>query len=156
MQQKYSLLILMLLFVLAFFTQSFAQMSVESTREVMTKYLDAKHSDVSMMAEDVVFTHMATGDEHRGPEAVLQMLNYTYHIAFDAHAETKNLFFAEGKAVLEADFVGKHIGEFAGSSATNKLVRVPLCVVYYLEDDLIKRGRVYFEMPVLLRQLNEK
>jgi hypothetical protein len=64
-------------------------MSVESTREVVTKYLNSKHSDVSMMADDVVFTHMATGQEHRGPEGVLQMLNYLYHIAFDADAETK-------------------------------------------------------------------
>jgi hypothetical protein len=26
-------------------------------------------------------------------------------------------------------------------------------VAYYLENDLIKRGRVYFEMPVLFQQL---
>ena len=128
-------------------------MSVESTREVVTKYLNSKHSDVSMMADDVVFTHMATGQEHRGPEAVLQMLNYLYHIAFDADAETRNTIFADGKAVLEADFVGKHIGEFAGIPATNKQVRVPLCVVYEIENDKIKRGRVYFEMPILLQQL---
>jgi steroid delta-isomerase-like uncharacterized protein len=128
-------------------------MSIEITREVITKYLNSKHSDMSMMAEDVVFTNMATGQEHRGPEGVLQMLNYIYHIAFDADAETRNTIFANGKAVLEADFVGKHIGEFAGIPATNKQVRVPLCVVYDLEEDKIKRGRVYFEMPVLFRQL---
>ena len=128
-------------------------MSVDSTREVVTKYLNSKHSDVSMMADDVVFTNMASGQEHRSPDGVLQMLNYFYHVAFDATAETKNTIFADGKAVLEGDFVGKHIGEFAGIPATNKHVRVPLCVVYDLEDDLIKRGRVYFEMPVLLQQL---
>jgi steroid delta-isomerase-like uncharacterized protein len=128
-------------------------MSVESTREIVTKYLNSKHSDLSMMADDVVFTHMATGQEHRGPEGVSQMLNYFYHIAFDADAETRNTIFADGKAVLEADFVGKHIGEFAGIPATNKQVRVPLCVVYDIANDQIKRGRVYFEMPVLLQQL---
>lgn len=128
-------------------------MSVESTREVMTKYFNSGHSDLSMMADDVVFTVMATGQEHRSPDGVLQMLNYFYHAAFDATTETKNTIFADGKAVVEGDLVGKHIGEFAGIPATNKDVRVPLCVVYDLEDDLIKRGRVYFEMPALLRQL---
>ncbi len=128
-------------------------MSVESTREVITKYVNSGHSDVSMMAEDVVFTVMATGQEHRSPDGVLQMLNYFYHVAFDAKAETKNAIFADGKAVVEGDFVGKHIGEFAGIPATNKYVRVPLCVVYELEDDLITQGRVYFEMPVLLQQV---
>ena len=128
-------------------------MTVESTRNVVTKYLNSNHSDVSMMAEDVVFTHMATGQEHHGPDGVLQMLNYFYHTAFAAKAETRNTIFADGKALFEGDFVGTHIGEFAGIPATNKPVRVPLCVVYDHERDQIKRGRVYFEMPVLLRQL---
>lgn len=131
-------------------------MTVESTKRIMMKYLDSQHLDVSMMADDVVFTHMATGDEHHGPDEVSQMLNFIYHTAFDAEAELKNLFFAEGKAVFEADFVGKHIGEFAGIPATNKNVRIPLCVVYDLENDQIKRARVYFEMPVFFSQVNEK
>jgi len=128
-------------------------MSIEDTRNVMNKYLESKHSDVSMMSEDVVFTNMATGQVHRGPEEVLQMLNYVYKIAFDADINTKNVIISEGKAVLEADFIGKHIGEFAGIAATNKNVSVPLCVIYDLEDDQIKKGRIYFEIPALLEQL---
>lgn len=128
-------------------------MSLESTRKIMTKYFDSNHSDVSMMADDVVFTHLSTGQEHSGPDAVLQMLNFMYHVAFDAAAEVRNTIFADGKAVLEADFVGTHIGEFAGIPATGKRVRVPLCVVYDLENDRIRRGRVYLEMPVLFQQL---
>lgn len=130
-------------------------MTVESTKKVMDQYFNSQHADVSMMADDVVFTHMATGDEHRGPDEVLKMLNYMYHIAFNAKAETKNLIYAEGKAVLEGDFVGTHIGEFAEIPATNKEVRVPICVVYDLENNQIKRARVYLEMPVLFKQLKE-
>ena len=89
-------------------------MSIDSAREAMTRYLKSNHSDLSMMAPDVVFTSMATGDEHRGVEALAGMLHYIYHVAFDAHAETRNLIVTEGHAVLEGDFVGKHIGEFAG------------------------------------------
>ena len=118
-----------------------------------TQYANSEHSDVSVMAEDVVFTIMATGQEHKGPEGVQQMLQYFYQIAFEATAETKNFIVADGKAVLEADFIGKHIGEFAGIPATGKNVNVPLCVVYDLENDQIKRGRVYFEMPALMAQL---
>jgi steroid delta-isomerase-like uncharacterized protein len=128
-------------------------MSVESTREVISRYLSSNHSDLSMMADDVVFAHMATGDLHEGPEAVGRMLHYVYHVAFDARAETRNLVVDDGKAVLEADFVGIHIGEFAGIPATGKQVRVPLCIVYDLENDMIKRGRVYMEIPVLFKQL---
>ena len=128
-------------------------MSIESTRAVMTRYLASDHSDASMMADDVAFTIMATGQEHRGPKGVLQMLDYFYRVAFAADAEIENTIFADGKAAVEAQFVGRHIGEFAGIPATNKQVRVPLCVVYDLTGDRISRGRVYFEMPALLQQL---
>ena len=131
-------------------------MSVESTRKVMKRYLEADHSDTSMMTDDVVFTIMATGDEHRTPEGVFGMLDYFYHVAFDATAEAKNMIFGEKNAIFEGDFVGRHIGEFAGIPATNKEVRVPLCVVYDLEDEKIKRGRVYFATPVFFQQVGYK
>lgn len=128
-------------------------MSAESTLAVLQRYLDSKHTDMSVMADDVVFTDMASGKEHRGPQGVQDMIDYTYHVAFDASAEVTNLFAEDGKGVLEAWFTGKHIGDFAGVPATNNSVRVPLCVVYDLENDKIKRGRVYMAVPVLMRQL---
>jgi hypothetical protein len=44
-----------------------APMSIAETTAVMDRYLSAGHSDVSVMAPDVVFTVMATGQESRGP-----------------------------------------------------------------------------------------
>ena len=128
-------------------------MSVDSTRDVIMRYLNSNHADLSMMAPDVVFTSMASGDEHRGVDALKGMLHYIYHVAFEARAETRNMVFADGQAVLEAEFVGKHIGEFAGVPATGKTVRVPLCVVYDLVSGRIARGRVYFEVPAFLKQV---
>lgn len=128
-------------------------MSIERTREAMNRYWDSQHQDLGMMADDVVFTHMATGDEHRGPDAVRRMLDYMYHQAFDARAEERSRIFADNQAVVEGDFVGTHIGEFAGIPATGRQVRVPLCVVYDLEEGVVKRARVYIEMPVMMRQL---
>jgi len=128
-------------------------MSVEQTREVIKRYADAEHGDVSMMAPDVVFRIMATGQEHRTPEGVVGMLDYFYHVAFDATAETKNMIVGEGIAALEADFVGRHIGEFAGVPPTGKEVRIPFAVVYDVRDGQIVEGRVYFEIPVFLAQV---
>ncbi|RPI66971.1 MAG: hypothetical protein EHM47_15605 [Ignavibacteriales bacterium] len=125
----------------------------EKTREIMQRYLESNHSDLSMMADDVVFTNMATGEEHKGTEEVSNMLNYVYHVAFDAEAELKNLIVDGNRAVLEGEIVGKHIGDFAGVPATNKDVRIPLCVVYDFENDQIKRARIYFEVPALMEQL---
>ncbi len=128
-------------------------MSVESTRETMMRYFDSEHGDTSMLAEDVEFTLMDTGQQVVGPEAVLQMLNYFYHVAFEATAEPNNLIVADGQAVLEAYFTGRHIGEFAGIPATGRDVRVPLCVTYQLENDRIKRARIYMASGAMLEQL---
>lgn len=128
-------------------------MSVKRTREVMSRYWDSQHQDLSMLAPDVVFTTMGTGEEHRGPDGVRRMLDHIYHTAFDARAEIRSRVFGDDQAVLEADFVGTHIGEFAGIEATGRRVRVPLCVVYDLQDGWVQQARVYLELPTLLRQL---
>ena len=130
-------------------------MSIERTREAMQRYWDSDHQDLSMIAEDVVFTHMATGDEHQGREASAGC-GLQYRLAFDAAAEFRTRLCGDDQAMVEGDFVGTHIGEFAGIPATGRKVRVPLCVVYDLESGEIKRGRVYLEMPVMMRQLGQE
>ena len=128
-------------------------MSVESTKQVMLRYFGSAHGDTSMMADDVVFTIMDSGEEHRGPEGVLQMLGGFYHGTFEADVETTNTIFADGQAVVEGYVVGKHTGTFAGVPATGKDVRMPICVVYDLENDKIKKGRVYVASGVFLQQV---
>jgi predicted ester cyclase len=129
-------------------------MSIEATRDVMQRYLAGDHGDLSMLSPDVVFRVMATGEEHRGPDGVQAMLDFFYHRAFDATANTRHFVVGEGVAVLEADFVGRHIGEFAGVAPTDKTVTVPLAVVYDVADDVIVEGRIYFEVPAFLAQIS--
>jgi steroid delta-isomerase-like uncharacterized protein len=81
------------------------------------------------------------------------MLGYFYHVAFEATAEPTNIVIGEGRAFGEWEFVGTHIGEFAGVPATGRLVRVPLAVAYDLEDGQIIRARIYFEIPAFLAQV---
>lgn len=128
-------------------------MSVETTKEVMLHYLNSGHSDQSMLAEDVTFTIMATGEEHHGRDGISRMLNHFYHTAFEADAETRTLVFGENSAIWEGIIVGKHIGNYAGVPATGKTIRVPICVVYEVENGQIDRARVYFEIPVFYQQV---
>ncbi len=131
------------------------ELILEKNASTTQKNIEAyfKSHDVQYVAEDVVFTHMTSGEKTIGREAARQMLHYIYHIAFDARAEIKNTIVTENAAVLEADFIGKHIGEFAGLQPTNKEVNVPLCIVYDLENGLIKQARVYFLMDIMMKQL---
>ena len=112
-----------------------------SSTEDLHAYLD--NHDVQFIAEDAVFTNMGTGEKTIGRDAIAQMLHYVYHVAFDARAELKHHILTEDKAMIECNFSGKHIGEFAGFPASNKIVNMPLCVSYDLEEGLIKQGRIY-------------
>jgi steroid delta-isomerase-like uncharacterized protein len=128
-------------------------MSVESTRRVMRRHWNSRFADMSLFAGDVVYTVMADGRQIQGQEAVMHMLNHIYRVAFDARAEITNEVIGDGHAVIEGIFTGTHIGEFAGIPVTGKEISVPFCVSYELENEQIKRARIYFEMPVLLAQL---
>jgi steroid delta-isomerase-like uncharacterized protein len=126
-------------------------------RQVMQGYIDAlfkRTGDYSAyFADDVVASMEGTGQRAEGQRAVAQFVGNLHRSAFDAHAELKNLLADEGKAAIEADFVGTHIGEFAGVEATGRTVRVPYSVVYDLRDGKIARLRMYFPVGLLVEQL---
>ena len=124
------------------------------TKEKQPIELYFETHDPKYIKEDAVFIHMASGEETKGREAIGNMLYHIYNVAFNAHAELKNTIVSKDKAVLEATFKGKHIGEFAGMPPTHKEVNVPLCVTYDLENGLIKEARVYMLSGVMINQLN--
>jgi predicted ester cyclase len=127
-------------------------MKTTQEKKKIEKYFESH--DTKYLTEDAVFINMGTNELTIGREAIGNMLHYIYHVAFEAHAEITNTIVTDNKAVLEANFVGKHIGEFAGFPATGKKVKVPLCVSYDLDENgLIKVARVYMLESVLLQQL---
>ena len=113
-----------------------------------------KTHDTKYLSDDVVFNNMSTGEELQGKKAIGEMLHYMYHVAFDAKAILLNTIITEKKALLEATFTGKHIGEFAGIAPTHVEVKVPLSVSYDLNDEgYIVRGRIYMLTDVLMQQI---
>ncbi len=126
-------------------------MSVENSKKVLEHYFSS--DDDNAFAEDVVFTIMGTGEEHRGAQAVRQMLDAFYRVAFTGSVEPRNMVYGEQGAVGEWDFVGTHRGTFDGIPATGKQVRVPLVVSYDIVGEQIKRARVYLDRAVMRQQL---
>ena len=103
--------------------------------------------------EDVVATFEGTDQRAEGREAAGQLIRYVHENAFDARMELKNLLVDEGKAAIEADFVGTHTAEFGGIQPAGRAVRVPYSVVYDLRGDKISALRIYFPMSLLVEQL---
>lgn len=127
--------------------------TLSATQQNMQAYF-ATH-DVKYIAQDATFKNMGTGEVYKGREEIAGMLHYIYHVAFDARAEMFSSVITEDKAVVEGNFKGRHIGEFAGIPATNKEVNVPLCVTYDLKNGLVQEARIYMLGDILISQLTQ-
>jgi predicted ester cyclase len=125
-------------------------------RQVMQGYLDAlgQRGDFpAYFTDDVIASFEGTDQTAVGRDRAGRLIRFVHESAFDARAELKNLLVDEGKAAIEADFVGTHTGEFAGIQPTGRSVRVPYSVVYDLRGDKISGLRIYFPVSLLVEQL---
>jgi steroid delta-isomerase-like uncharacterized protein len=131
-------------------------MTVEATAETMRSYLDAflaRGNFADYFSDEVTWTTIGTQQTMQGRQPVQEFLLWMHTQAFDAHPKVKTLVVGDRQAVLEADFVGTHTGEFLGIPATGKPVQVPYCVVYDLRDDKITALRAYIPMDLFTHQL---
>ena len=129
---------------------------VETGRRTMTEYLDmlvARGNYRKCFSHNVTLHLMGTDQKASGPEAVEGIIRYLHEQAFDAQPELKTLVVDGERAAIEADFAGRHVGEFSGKPASGKDVRVPYSVHYDLEGDRIKALRIYMPVDMLLQQI---
>jgi predicted ester cyclase len=133
-------------------------MADKTTRAVMDEYLQAllDGSDFGrFFAPDVVWTTMETGEEVRGRDAVRDLILAMHTQAFHAEPQLVNLLTGHATAMLEAVFIGTHVGDFAGLSATGLQVRMPYSMAYDVVEGAITALRAYFPMTALRSQLAE-
>jgi len=131
---------------------------IETARSTMTAYADAvvaRGAFGKFLAPGVSLHVMGTDQQAHGRDEVVGLIRYLHEQAFDAHPQIKSLLVDGERAAIEADFVGRHIAEFAGKPATGKEIRVPYSVVYDLEGEQITALRIYMTMDAILRQLDE-
>jgi predicted ester cyclase len=131
---------------------------IETARATMTAYLDAllaRGSYEKFLAPGASLQVMGTDQQARGRDQVAGLIRFLHEQAFDAQPHIKCLLVDGERAALEADFVGRHVAEFAGKPATGKEIRVPYSVVYELEGEQITALRIYMSMDEIVRQLED-
>ncbi len=114
---------------------------VDSTRTTMESYLHALLTGgafADYLSDDVTLHMVGSGQSAQGRTEVEGLIRHTHQQAFDATAKVKSLVVEGHSAALEADFVGRHIAEFAGVPATGRV----LCVPYSVHYDLTSGGSV--------------
>jgi predicted ester cyclase len=98
---------------------------------------------------------METGEVTHGRTAVAALLTYLHCTAFAAPPSITTLVAEGERALVEAEFAGQHLGEFAGIPPTGRRVHVSYTVAYDLSVDTISAVRLYLSLDVLVRQLRE-
>jgi hypothetical protein len=132
-------------------------MTTDQTRQTMNAYADAllAFRDIGpWLADDVRMVFMGTDRVVSGREAVTQTIKFFHEIAFSSAIELKGAVYGDGEAMLEAEFIGTHIGEFEGVAPSLKAVRVPYSVSYSLANGTITELRLYFPFELLMRQIS--
>ena len=131
-------------------------MTTEQTRNTMKAYADAllAFGDVSpYLAEDVTMSFAGTDRQIAGRDGVRDTIKFFHEVAFSSAIEVKSVLCGDGEAMIEAVFVGTHIGDFEGIAPTLRSVRVPYSVAYTLAAGKITSLRLYFPLDLLVRQI---
>lgn len=93
-------------------------MSAESTYQTMCGYVDAlvaRGPYHQYFTDDVVCSLMGEGVAVTGRDAVEQFITGFHTQSFDARPELTSLVYGDGRAALEAVFVGTHTGKLRAS-----------------------------------------
>jgi predicted ester cyclase len=128
----------------------------QTTATIIQAYLDAliaRGDFAAYLAENATFEIVGTSLRAEGREAVRDTIVAMHTQAFDANPKVKTVITGDDQAVLEADFVGTHTGEFLGIAPTGNPVNVPYCVVYDFNGDKITALRGYMAMELFAEQL---
>jgi predicted ester cyclase len=120
--------------------------AVESARATMEAYiatLVARGPIAEHFTDDVTLEIVGAGQTAHGRAEVEGAIRVFHEQMFDAKPELKTLVAEGNRAAIEADFVARHTGEFAGIAPTGRELRVPYSVIYDLEGGRIKALRIY-------------
>ena len=129
---------------------------VSGSRALMESYLEALSSGVGFadyFTDDVIIEIVGSGQTAQGRATVEAMIRYVHEQAFDGRPVVKALTVTDSAGALEADFVARHTGDFAGIAATGRDIRVPYSVHYDFKDGQIAALRIYGLASDLIQKL---
>lgn len=129
-------------------------MRVLDPRALVESY--ARTQDPQYLARDATLRHVALPEAAVGREAIGAALRRLFYETFsDVEVEVRTVAVDRERSVgvVEWTFRGRHTGEFLGIAATGRPVELAMAGVYELAEDSISRGRVYYDLATLLRQL---
>jgi steroid delta-isomerase-like uncharacterized protein len=133
-------------------------MSIHTNKRLWQRHVIAENRRsieglLATLSADPEYVVVATGQVHRGREAVARFYRGLFESMPDVTFELKAVFVGEAGVVEESELVGTHTGELFGLAPTGRAVRLPLVIVFPIAESAILGERLYFDMDTLQRQL---
>ncbi len=133
-------------------------MSLHTNKRLWQKHVLAENRRsigglLETLCAEPVYQVMATGETHRGREAVAAFYRGLFEAMPDVTFELVGQFVGEEGVVEESVMVGTHTGRLFGLPPTGKAVRLPLTIVFPMKEGEILGERLYFDLDSLYRQI---
>lgn len=112
---------------------------------------------VGLVANDVEWRDMPTGETWRGPNGFKQSLQRWLTAFPDSKCDITNVVCAGDWCTVEFTGRGTNTGAMAGPTGemppTGRYVEVPFCDVIEIKNGKVARGHSYFDMATMMQQL---
>lgn len=110
-----------------------------------------------LVAQDVEWTNVATGETFSGPDGVKQYMQGWVEAFSGGKTEIEEVHAGEDFAVVEFAGRGTHDGTLRGPTGeippTQQSVDMRFCEIYHIREGKIVDGRLYFDAATLMGQL---
>ncbi len=136
-------------------------MSLHRNRRLWQKHVLAENRRsvpglLATLCDEPVYVLMATGEEHRGQEAVAAFYTGLFQAVPDATFDLVSVTVGEAGVVEESVLRGTHRGDWMGVPATGRPIALPLTIVFPIQNDRFLGERMYFDMGTLMRCLGRE
>ena len=102
---------------------------------------------------DCIFEDMALGREYRGRDGAAEYYRAWWN-AFSIEVRgIARHWTTDSNMIAETRYIGSHVGDFFGVSATGRSLDIRLAVVIRFQDGLMLGERFYYDLTSLLVQL---
>jgi steroid delta-isomerase-like uncharacterized protein len=135
-----------------------AEENAQLARELHQAFNDRNYDRVDdLVAQDVQWENVATGETFSGPEGVKQFMRGWVDAFSDGKTEIQDVHAGEDFVVVEFAGRGTQDGTLQGPAGgippTNQSVDVQFCEVYHIQDGKVASGRTFFDAATMMGQL---